>query len=74
MSAASAWGIVDEAQAAEVEELETLISPLACEVCQAHKGERVKVSEARPGKGGNCTPFHPHCMDSMVPVIDRGET
>ncbi len=69
-SQASCWGIIDECAAADVGELEPVISSLACEVCQAHRGERIRVGEAVPGLGGNCTPYHPHCLCSMAPVVE----
>jgi len=60
-------GQIDEYGAEGVEELENLVSALACSVCQAFAGVRVKVSEAVPGE--NVGPFHPHCMDTTIPVV-----
>ena len=67
MAYAACQGQIDEYAAEGIEELENLVSALACPVCQAFAGTRVKVSEAVPGE--NCAPFHPNCLDSTVPVV-----
>ena len=68
---AATAGQIDEYGAEGVEELENLVSPLACQICQAFAGTRVKVSEAIPGE--NVAPFHPNCLDSTIPVLPEAK-
>lgn len=71
MAFAACQGQIDEYAAEGIEELENLVSALACPVCQAFAGTRVKVSEAIPGE--NVAPFHPNCLDSTIPVVPGAE-
>jgi SPP1 gp7 family putative phage head morphogenesis protein len=64
---AAVTGQLDEYKAEGVEELENLVSELACPICQAFAGTKVKVADAIPGE--NVAPFHPNCLDSTIPVV-----
>lgn len=68
MSFAANWGSVDEYAAQGVTYVEPLISALACSVCQAHSGKRIPILQAVPGV--TIPPFHPHCLDSHVAVVE----
>lgn len=67
-SFAANQGQIDELRAEGVKWVEPVISALACPVCQAFVGSKVRVTEAVPGE--NLPPYHPHCLDSCAGIME----
>ena len=53
----------------DIEQLEIIVEPDGCSICQEHDGEIVNVAGAV--QGDNVPIFHPHCRCSTSAVVDR---
>lgn len=54
-----------------IEQLEVIVEPDGCSVCQEHDGNIIRVADAVQGE--NIPIFHPNCRCSTAAVVDRSE-